>query len=57
MEETELLAIKTEDLDKILLKYPDVLKELTTISSQRFLKNKEAILIAKKVGFKIDAER
>ena len=57
MEETELLAIKTTELDNILLKYPDIKTELTTIAKQRFHKNKDALLVAQRVGFKIDSER
>ena len=57
MEETELLAVKTTELDNILLKYPDIKTELTTIAKQRFHKNKDALLVAQRVGFKIDNDR
>ena len=57
MEETELLAIKTSDLDKILEYYPEIAEELKAVAIQRAVKNKDAIKIAKRVGFKIDPER
>ena len=57
MEETELLAIKRSDLDRVLENYPDITKELRTIANQRYDKNKEAIKLSQKAGFKIEENK
>ena len=57
MEECEILAIKKQDLVKILKNYSSISTELNTIANQRYEKNKEAIKLSKRVGVKLNEDR
>ena len=57
MEETEMLAIKKTEFTQLLQSYPDIKAELKTVAFQRYQRNKEALMVARNVGFKLNRNR
>ena len=57
MEDTEILSIKKSDLEGLLNHYPSIREDMKNIADQRSRKNKIAAGVAKKVNFKISADR
>ena len=57
MEDTQLLILKKQDLENALLLYPDIAQEMAIVAHQRNEKNKLAVNIAEKTGYKLDAQK